>query len=73
MHTGTHRGQKRTLDPLELELQIVVNCLIRLLGIDLHLLQEQQVLLPANPTPEPEDDLKPMASAGVEGTAEMES
>jgi hypothetical protein len=45
----TCRGQKRALDPLELELQMVVSCLVWMLGTKLGPLEEQPLLL----TPEP--------------------
>ena len=34
--SGAHRGQKRALDPLELELQMVVNCRVGAAGTKLH-------------------------------------
>lgn len=43
---GVCRGQQRTLDPSELELQVVVRSLRQILGVQLGLPWEQQVLLP---------------------------
>ena len=41
-----HRGQKRALDPLELELQMVISCA----ETELTSLEEQLVLLTAEPS-----------------------
>lgn len=46
---GTLRGQKKASDLLELELQVVICCLMWVSGTSLDLLGEQQVLV----TPEP--------------------
>lgn len=35
MYMGTHRGQKRTPDALELELKGIMNCLTWVLGTEL--------------------------------------
>lgn len=44
MRTSTSRGQRRTHDLLELELQMFVSLLMWVLGIELGLLQEQHTL-----------------------------
>lgn len=45
VQTGFHRGQKRGLAPLKVELQAVVSYLMWMLGTERASLQEQQVLL----------------------------
>ena len=50
MHVGTHGGHKRALYPVELELQVVVNNLIWVLGAKLKSLQEQCELLNMEPS-----------------------
>lgn len=45
------RVQKRASDPLQLDLQAVVNCLICILGPKLVFLQGPQMLLTAEPFP----------------------
>lgn len=42
---GTHRGQRRVSDPLELELWVIVSQPMWVLGSKLKSLEEQQVLL----------------------------
>lgn len=44
------KGQKRSLDPVDLELHMVVNYLAWVLNPNSGLLQEQQVLLTAGPS-----------------------
>jgi hypothetical protein len=41
MRAGAHRGQKRALDFLELEVQVFVSCQMRVLQTELGTLQEQ--------------------------------
>ena len=45
-----HRSQKRVLDALEKELHVVVSCPLWVLGTNLGPLEEQQVLLTAEPS-----------------------
>ena len=40
MNTDVHRGQKWVLDPQKLELQVVVSCLVWVLGAKLGPLEE---------------------------------
>ena len=42
---GTHQGQKKTLDPLELELQMVVSCNVDIRNRTQHATEEWPVLL----------------------------
>lgn len=51
MHAGTHGCQKRALDPLKMQLQVAVSHPRWVLGN--RILQEQQVLLTAEPSPQP--------------------
>ena len=46
---GTHEGQKSTSDPLDLQLQIIVNCW----ELNLDPLEEQPVLLTVEPSLQP--------------------
>lgn len=54
MHAATLKGQvrgQRALDPLEVELQVIVNHLISVLRTDLDPLQEQSVHGTTQPLP----------------------
>lgn len=51
-------GQKRPLDPLELELQIAVSHLTWMLGTELRSSQEHYVLLTAKPFLQPQEQLQ---------------
>ena len=55
VYARTHGGQKRSLDPLELESQMAVSQLIWVLGSELLFLQEQFVLLSTVPCLQPHD------------------
>lgn len=48
--TGAHVDQQRALDTMKLDLQVPVSDLIRILGIKLEPLQEQKILLIAEPS-----------------------
>ena len=50
MNVGAHGGQKKVLDPLELELHVVVSCVTWVIG---NTLQEQCVFLRAVPSLQP--------------------